>query len=43
MHPRGPALCTFSTMHVKRITLTGFKSYKDSTVELGPGLNIVGA
>lgn len=30
-------------MYIKRITLTGFKSYKSTAIELGPGLNIIGA
>ena len=30
-------------MHVKRVVLSGFKSYKNTTVELCPGTNIVGA
>ena len=28
-------------MHIKRVVLSGFKSYKNTTVELGRGTNIV--
>ena len=31
-----------ASMHIKRIVLNGFKSYKNTTVDLCPGTNVVG-